>query len=358
MHIISILHANKNLTGGNRYNARLEAELDKLQSTPVERFAQPYERYSQWAKPLAFLGELRLLRAIHRGDWVILGDFAYRYHMLLLWICRHWKNSYNTIIIHHFQYLEYRGIKRWWKEMIMDAYFSMADRIIVPSPFTRDLAERKFGKERVCYIPLPFEQNYHASQAYHQGDLLYVGSIEPRKGIHFLPALLSRLKVLSNKSIRLRIVGKATDNAYMQTVQHQAELLGVTDMMEWLGQVNHERLHALYDQSEAFVFPSQLEGYGIVLIEAMQHGLPVVAFNNSAMPYTIHHMQNGLLAENANIEQMADCLNDLLNNPALHRQLQQGMEQTIRELHTEQDFADAIGQLYQQITTPQHIYRT
>lgn len=62
---------------------------------------------------------------------------------------------------------------------------------------------------------------------------------------------------------------------------------GLEDVVSFSGRVSDEELRNYYSKAYCFVLPSLLEGYGMVLIEAMSYGLPVIAFNNSAIPFTL-----------------------------------------------------------------------
>lgn len=72
-------------------------------------------------------------------------------------------------------------------------------------------------------------------------------------------------------------------------------LYGLEDVVTFVGRISDEELKSYYSRAYCFVFPSLLEGYGMVLIEAMSYGLPVIAFDNSAIPFTVKNDRNGIL---------------------------------------------------------------
>ena len=70
-----------------------------------------------------------------------------------------------------------------------------------------------------------------------------------------------------------------------------------------------------------------------------------MAFDNSAMPYTIQHGVNGLLAKNRDAEALAGCIREIVGNRELRQKLQQGMRTTVGSLNTQSDFEKAISKM-------------
>ena len=120
--------------------------------------------------------------------------------------------------------------------------------------------------------------------------------------------------------------------------------------------MSDERLNLFYEQAEIFTFPSLLEGYGIVLVEAISRGVPIVAFNNSAMPYTIEDGVNGLLASDRSALSLANKIKELSGNDKLRLKLQEGMKVTISTLKTYQDFINGIDDFCKSIDLKKEVF--
>jgi glycosyltransferase involved in cell wall biosynthesis len=106
----------------------------------------------------------------------------------------------------------------------------------------------------------------------HAGDarrLLFVGRLVPYKGAQFVIRALERLP----KSVELTLAGEGPYRAELEAL---AEELGVAGRCHFLGRVGHDELTAVYQTSGVFVFPSVRESGGMVVLEAMAHGLPCV----------------------------------------------------------------------------------
>ena len=107
--------------------------------------------------------------------------------------------------------------------------------------------------------------------------LLYLGSIEERKNLAVAVRALSAL----DQSITIIAVGKHT--AYADQVRALAEELGVGHRLTMLHNVAFRHLPALYQQADAFLYPSRYEGFGIPLLESLCSGTPVIAATGSCL---------------------------------------------------------------------------
>lgn len=117
--------------------------------------------------------------------------------------------------------------------------------------------------------------------------VLYVGAVDVRKNIVGMARMFFKLKSEFNTDLKLVMVGKEFTNKL------ELEELGWNDVVAknkyrndivLPGYVSDSDLEVLYKQARAFVFPSLYEGFGLPILEAMQEGCPVVAFDNSSIP--------------------------------------------------------------------------
>ena len=106
----------------------------------------------------------------------------------------------------------------------------------------------------------------------------------------------------------------------------------------FMGRVNEKQKDELYKESKCFLFPSQNEGYGWVLIEAMSYGLPVIAFDNTAMPYTVNN-GNGRIIKNKDIAAMGKALGEIVDHQKLYDALADGAIATVKGLPSEEQIS-------------------
>lgn len=329
----------ENITGGQRWNLSFRQEVEKLCNHVFTCLPQMPGHYPGWRMLLAPFAELSNLHRWHKSDMVFYSDSAYMYHTLLALLDR---KSHKTCVIHHFDWLGRTGLRWRIRERIMRLYYGQMDEIIVPSPFTRDMAHRYYPKTPITYIPLPFSHEYNTYD-YQPGRLLYVGTIEPRKGLHLLVESLAILHQ-KGKTFQANLIGRIVDPAYYHELLRRIETLGLQHYITWQDNIPYAELMKQYEQAEIFVFSSLLEGYGMVLVEAMQHGLPIVAYDNTAIPYSIKDGVNGYLAPNGDTEAFAERIQRVLGNPEERIRIQQGIQQHVQSLKTEEDFRHAIQQ--------------
>lgn len=115
--------------------------------------------------------------------------------------------------------------------------------------------------------------------------LLSVGAISPRKGYD---VLVEALRMLDDDSWRLTIAGALDrDAATVAALRSQIESAGLADRIMLAGTVVPATLSRFYESADLFVLPSHYEGYGMVLAEAMAHGLAIVCTTGGAAAETV-----------------------------------------------------------------------
>ncbi len=157
--------------------------------------------------------------------------------------------------------------------------------------------------------------------------LLYVGNAYPHKN---LPRLIEAFKILKEKyqpSLQLVLVG-GEDYFYKKLKQENCDSSGVCfgGGVIFTGYVSDDELEVLYQNTEAYVFPSLCEGFGLPSLEAMAYGTPVVASNATCLPEILGGAAYYFDAENS--VDMAAKINEVLSDENLRQKLiAQGFEQ-------------------------------
>lgn len=157
--------------------------------------------------------------------------------------------------------------------------------------------------------------------------LLSVGRLTRRKGlVEFVERCLPRI-VAQQPRARLAIVGdEAADalhpgmGAGIGGVLAGARGANVAEAIDWLGPCSDQELAEAYQAADLLVFPvrdipGDVEGFGMVAIEAAAHGLPTVAFGVGGVPDAVATGQNGQLVEAGDYVAFADAVLDALVHP-------------------------------------------
>jgi glycosyltransferase involved in cell wall biosynthesis len=140
-----------------------------------------------------------------------------------------------------------------------------------------------------------------------------VAELSEKKGhAILLEAFASAFKGKTN--IRLVIGG---DGALMNTLRHHAELLGIDGMVEFSGMLDRESLRSKMLEADVFVLPSLFETFGVVVIEAMSCGKPVIA-TVCGGPEHILDASTGILIEAGNMKALSKAMLDMYANSSTY----------------------------------------
>lgn len=139
--------------------------------------------------------------------------------------------------------------------------------------------------------------------------ILYAGRLVPEKGLH---VLLNALKKLS-MDIKLVIVGGTKEEIEEFKSKHWDIIKGETRIV-FKGQVEHSHMPFYYSAAECVVTPSLYESFGLVALESMACGTPVIASSTGGLSALIRHNFNGYLFERGNVEDLVQKLHKLLEN--------------------------------------------
>lgn len=182
---------------------------------------------------------------------------------------------------------------------------------VVASQYLRDhLVEHGFPPQRIHVLPLfAHGAETREPRGGEEDYLLFVGSLITGKGVDLLLEALARCQ----QPHRLKLVGEGRQG---ESYRALARSLGITDRVEFLGSRSPEELEALYRGAQLVVVPSRSpETFGLVGVEAMSHGVPVVASAVGAMPEWLVDGETGALFPSGDVPSLARVLDRLLGDP-------------------------------------------
>lgn len=154
---------------------------------------------------------------------------------------------------------------------------------------------------KTIYNPIDFslfDPNFDEAEDY----LLFIGALNKPKGVHL--AIQAAIEL----GQRLILAGNATQEGeyYGKYVEPYLK----NPLIEYVGEVDDKQKAKLYRNAKGFLFPSQWhEAFGLVMVEALASGTPVVAFDKGAVPEIIEHGNNGFIA--SNYEEFKECIGSL-----------------------------------------------
>ncbi len=148
-------------------------------------------------------------------------------------------------------------------------------------------------------------------------NILFVGRLEKRKGLRYLLEAYGNLK-WENPNIRLIVVGPGNPDKESYRILSSHNLQDV----EFVGRVSYDDLPRYYASADIFCSPATgAESFGIVLLEAMAAGKPVIASDIEGFRGVMTHGEQGLLVPKKDGDALADALSTLANDPELRLKL-------------------------------------
>ncbi len=170
---------------------------------------------------------------------------------------------------------------------------------------------------------------------------LHVGRLAAEKGVDRILAAFRRCRDTLGNAVQLVIAG---DGPEREAIARQAP-----DGVTMLGYLDRDRdLPELYASADAFLFSSTTETLGLVILEAMASGLPVVAAPAGGVADHLEHGVNGLAYPAGDIESMSRFLIELATNPAFRDALADGARRTAERLSWDREL-DRLDRCYQEV---------
>ena len=161
------------------------------------------------------------------------------------------------------------------------------------------------------------------------GLLVSVGEVKPRKGYALAIEALATVRARVPHARYTIVGGFRADAPYVQALRRQIDALGLARAVEFAGHVAHAEKLRLYHRAAALVMPyreagGDVEGFGLVLLEAGACGLPVISARDSPAVESVDDEDNGLLVDPCTPAAVAEALVRVLTEPALAARLAEG----------------------------------
>jgi 1,2-diacylglycerol 3-alpha-glucosyltransferase len=266
---------------------------------------------------------------IHLQTELALGKIAIRYAKKMnipLVISAHvnWE-----VLMINYTPITHRGIVRWYCRYKMSNIYNEADKVIVPTLWMEVLLSLYFVRTPIHIIPTgiinsDFEKNDKSDwksdiykvypQLINKKILFYAGRLGTEKNI---PFLMDILKMLLSKDNNIILMIAGIGPAYNE-LREYSQKIGITEHVLFTGFIEHRRLKNFYTIADIFVCASKVESQGLVIIESMICGTPVVAIGKMGIREIMGGDNGGFMVDD-NRETFAEKTALLLNNPEIHQ---------------------------------------
>jgi glycosyltransferase involved in cell wall biosynthesis len=201
-------------------------------------------------------------------------------------------------------------------------------------------------ERRFCPRPINLKLLHQLGCSPEERILLFVGNMEQRKNPLFLLDVLKDLLSL-RKKVKLILCGTGP---LMDIIRQRVNQFALGNYVILTGAVPEHLMPDYYNLADVFVFPSILEGFGLVMGEAMSCGKPVVAFNTSAIPEVVENGVTGFLVSPSNKSEFVQKVLLLIENKKLRIEMGNKAIKRVDHLFRWERAARETLNIYRQIT--------
>lgn len=271
--------------------------------------------FKKWEVNVSWFGKIPILNQFYSPfrfltPWIWESfDFS-KYDLVISssgsWMCKGIKTKHPTIhisYIHHpprFLY-GYETALEWQKYLIIKIYGNIvnhflriwdfnssqrADYFIANSEETKRRIQKFYRRDATVIYPpvsIPTNSKFQILNSKKNNYYVTVSRLARAKHVDVL------IQAANTYKFNLKIVGTGRDEEYLKSIAGKT--------VEFLGNISDKELAKVYQHAKAFLFASVDEEFGIVLVEAMRYGLPVIAYKNGGVPETVKDGVNGYLFE-------------------------------------------------------------
>ncbi|MCH7851064.1 MAG: glycosyltransferase family 4 protein [Nanoarchaeota archaeon] len=222
---------------------------------------------------------------------------------------------------------------KWYLRNAVRSILNNSTIVVVHSSNTRNNAIKYYnylGEIKIIlvpYTPIKFKRVSRKKMGLETSNiyLIGIGRIVKRKGFDFLIRTLAKL---NNKKVHVLIIG---DGPEKENLINLSKELGVRNKVHFLGFVSEEKKFQYLSNSDIFILSSVHEGFGIVVQEAMQVGLPIIATDNGGQVDFVKNNENGYLVKFGDEKAMKNAIEKLNKSEALRDKISKNNKKKIKE---------------------------
>ncbi len=207
---------------------------------------------------------------------------------------------------------------------------------IIPNAVDISKYQKKIDKESV--------KRRYGIESYERM-VLFIGRLVPQKGVEYLVRAIP-LILQQHRNVKFVIAGDGWSKDHLERLARSA---GFGDKIRFLGFISDSDLTELTMSADVLVVPSVYEPFGIVALEGMAAGVPVVAANVGGLAEIIEHDRTGVLVYSKNFESIAWGVNRVLSDPGYSNWLVQNAKRKVREVYSWEAVAKKTIEVYEEV---------
>jgi glycosyltransferase involved in cell wall biosynthesis len=227
--------------------------------------------------------------------------------------------------------------RKFYFRAVVNLVLNNSDLIVAQSTNTKNNVAKYYRcHKNIKIVPLAYESFDFIKKTRKElglkDDVFYtisVGRLVARKGFDFLIRSLAKI---NNDKIKALIIG---DGPEKENLKKLAKSLNIPDRVIFLDSVSDERKFQYLAAADIYILSSVHEGFGIVLQEAMQVGLPIIATNNGGQVDFIKDGENGFLIKFGDEKMLVERIEEILNNKELKNKFSEYNKKDVKKFDVE-----------------------
>ena len=226
----------------------------------------------------------------------------------------------------------------------------VVDRVVVNSEYMRTNVVTWYGidRDKIVVIPNGVDLrrfNECDDKLMLEGDptILYLGDLMRMKGVDVLIQAIAKLRS-ELPNMKLHLVG----SGYMSDFQLLAKKKGIEKYVVFHGWATYSMVSHYYKSADICVFPSRHEGFGIVILEAMSSGIPIIASNIGSFREIVSNGKNGILFKSEDADALSKAILALYQDLDLRKKISQAALKTVTQYSWE-NIAERYVSLYKHL---------
>ena len=239
-------------------------------------------------------------------------------------------------------YKQVRGFQSLWRMI-----FRKADYIQAISNFLADWAKKEGASCPIEVVPNgvnleKFKANDAKKNANDAKVVITVSRLVYKNGVDIL------IRAIQDLPVKLQILGSGPEETSLKNL---AEELNIADKIEFLGNIDNDKLPEYLSQADIFARPSRSEGLGISFLEAMAMGLPVIAPPVGGIPDFLKDRETGLFVQEEDPADLAEKIKLLLNDESLRNRIAQAGQKLVLENYSWGTIASKMDRIFKKLAS-------
>jgi phosphatidylinositol alpha 1,6-mannosyltransferase len=240
-----------------------------------------------------------------------------------------------------------KAVTGWAQEQVLQwtlRFYKLARILFAPNPELVEMLSRSTGKPAFL-MQRGIDTDMFSPARRRRGDsrfvIGFVGRLSPEKNVRLFARIEQSLRDSGVRDYRLLIVGDGSERSWLQQNLKQADLPGV---------LSGAPLAEAYASMDTFVFPSETDTFGNVVLEAMASGVPVVVSKEGGPKFLVQSRKNGYIADD--YEGFVEALMDLRTHEHLRSRLSKGARATAMTFSWDNVFENVYARYRESLACP------